>query len=81
MHHNHPLGQRLFRSHPINRRLTENEVEDAQEMFLYNPSTSDLKRFVEDKYGKRLSTLDIANIRRKVVPSQLSMFPVLFFIK
>ncbi|CAI2738914.1 unnamed protein product, partial [Dicrocoelium dendriticum] len=66
--HNHPVNRLLFERHPINRRLTDDEFTQSVDLFRYNTPTSDIKQFVEVRFGKHITSDDIRNVRRKLRP-------------
>jgi hypothetical protein len=64
--HNHPLYAMAHESHPTVRRLTEEEVDQSSDLLAYNASNSDIKDYASDRFGKQLSTANVAYLRKKV---------------
>ncbi|CAH8499243.1 unnamed protein product, partial [Dicrocoelium dendriticum] len=62
------LNRLLFERHPINRRLTDDEFTQSVDLFRYNTPTSDIKQFVEVRFGKHITSDDVRNVRRKLRP-------------
>lgn len=63
MHHNHRLSPLMKRIRAKNRTLTAEEFEESKEVFQYD--TNEIKAYLERRYNKTLTTLDIYNLRRK----------------
>ena len=62
--HNHQFRRLSFETMPLNRRLSACEMDEATKLLLYETPTYSINRFIMQKYGKRLSNLDIANMRQ-----------------
>ncbi|XP_005104296.1 uncharacterized protein LOC101858205 isoform X1 [Aplysia californica] len=63
--HNHIISQEHFVQYPQNRRLTEEEQQDVQELAKLKVSTRQLKEHTSRAYGKNLTLHDIRNIKAK----------------
>ncbi|KAF5395742.1 hypothetical protein PHET_11713 [Paragonimus heterotremus] len=72
LEHNHELSASLFLAHPINRRLTADELNGYRYLLEYNSPTAELKQYVADAYGKYMTTTDVCNMRRRLRPSAKS---------
>lgn len=65
--------------HPLNRRLTEDELNQSADLFRYNTPTGDVKQYVEDKFGKHITSDDVRNVRRRM-RSSVSGKPIFHLI-
>ncbi|CAH8485260.1 unnamed protein product, partial [Dicrocoelium dendriticum] len=64
--HNHPCNRFLFERHPLNRRLTEEECNQAADLFRYNTPTCDIKQYIENAFGKHVTRDDVRNVSRRL---------------
>ncbi|CAH8664494.1 unnamed protein product [Dicrocoelium dendriticum] len=64
--HNHPCNRFLYERHPLNRRLTEDEFNQSADLFRYNTPTRDVILYIENAFGKRVTSDHVRNLRRRL---------------
>ncbi|CAL8068479.1 unnamed protein product [Calicophoron daubneyi] len=60
--HNHPCGLRLARSSFMNRRLTEEELENLRTFLLTRPPPAYIQQYIKEQFNKSLSWTDVKNM-------------------
>lgn len=66
LRHNHTISPLLYARHPVQRRLTGEQLSECRELLEYDAPIVRIKDFISEKFNKNLSTPDIYSLRSKV---------------
>ncbi|KAL7061866.1 hypothetical protein AAHC03_0228 [Spirometra sp. Aus1] len=70
MRHNHPVAAELAENYPENRRLTEKEKDEINDILKSSPSNSAVKEHIERKFGKHCSLNDVRQMKYRFRKTQ-----------
>ncbi|VDN22436.1 unnamed protein product [Dibothriocephalus latus] len=70
MRHNHPVAAELAESYPENRRLTEKEKDEINDILKSSPSNLVVKEHIERRFGKHCSLNDVRQMKYRFRKSQ-----------
>ena len=65
MLHNHGIDRSVLQLHPEFRLLTDEELNDVKPFLTENCRTDRIKSYVLRRFGRRLTSKDVNNMKRK----------------
>lgn len=66
MRHNHPVTAELAEKYPENRRLTENEKREINDLLLSAADNLTVKRHIESRFGKSFTLNDVRQLKYRM---------------